>query len=84
MAHRVSYAHATTCHKYRATKPPLGAHQSSVDDLGGVLLRIYDGDHHDRISLLDFSSDYYRRFFAVERTFYLSTRKRKRSSMGRV
>ena len=28
----------------------------SVDDLGGVLLRINDRDNHDRISLLNFSS----------------------------
>jgi len=44
--------------------PPL-----SVDDLGGMLLRINDRDYHNRISLLNFSSGNNRRFFAAERTF---------------
>jgi|RhiMetdeSRZDD1v2_1073273.scaffolds.fasta_scaffold1969673_1 hypothetical protein len=41
----------------------------SVDDLGGVFLRINDRDYHDRVSLLNFNSGYYCRFFAAERTF---------------
>ena len=54
------------------TAIPLEAAPLGVDDLGGVLLRIYDRDHHDRISLLNFSSGYYCLFFAAERTFDLS------------
>ncbi len=46
--------------------------QLGVDDLGGVLLRIYDRNHHDRIGLLNFSSGNYCWFFAAERTFCLS------------
>jgi hypothetical protein len=54
----------------------------SVDDLGGVLLRINDRDYHDRISLLNFSSGNYCWFFAAERTFDLSVYSY--SSMGRA
>lgn len=43
----------------------------SVDDLGGVLLRINYRDYDDRISFLNFSSGSYCRFFASERTFCL-------------
>jgi len=43
----------------------------SVDDFGSVLLRINNRNYHDWISLLNFSSGNYCRFFAVERTFYL-------------
>jgi hypothetical protein len=46
--------------------------ESIVDNLGDVLLRINDRDYYERISLLNLSSGNYRRFFAVERTFYLS------------
>ena len=46
---------------HRASGRPL-----SVDDLGGVLLRINDRDYYDRISLLNFSSGNYRRFFDAE------------------
>jgi len=52
---------------HRASGRPL-----SVDDLGGVLLGINDRDYHNRISFPNISSGYYCRFFAAERTFYLS------------
>ena len=49
---------------HRASGRPL-----SVDDLGGVLLRINDRNYHDRISLLNFSSGNDCRFFAPNERF---------------
>jgi hypothetical protein len=52
------------------------AHQSRAylgfDDLGGVLVRIYNGNDHEGISLLYYRSGGYCIFFATERTLDLS------------
>ena len=53
--------------KRRGDKVPLG-----FDDLGGVLLRVYNSNDHDRISLLNHSPGGRRSFLAAERTLDLS------------
>jgi hypothetical protein len=59
--------------------------QLGFDDLGGVLVRIYNGNDHEGISLLYHRPGGYCIFFAaVERLICPSTLKRNRSSVGRA
>jgi hypothetical protein len=63
--------HCTAHVRFRGAKRTSRSAALSVDNLGGVLVRINDRNYDNRISFLNFSSGSYSRFFAAERTFYL-------------